>query len=149
MRTFGFNEENRPTYCSQCGGIMIFRGVGEYRCEDCNSVEYDDYGKVRNYLEESPGANVAVIAEETGVSRKSINNMVKEERFEVAPDSKVFLTCEICGVNIRAGRVCKKCEASYHQAYEEDIRKLHVMGGYGKPESSEDSSGAKRFKREM
>ena len=37
---------NRPTICPECGGIMIFRGVGEYKCEDCGSLGYDDYGKV-------------------------------------------------------------------------------------------------------
>lgn len=46
---------NRPTICAECGGIMVFKGVGEYKCEKCGSVGYDDYGKTRNYIEHHRG----------------------------------------------------------------------------------------------
>ena len=39
---------HRPTKCPECGGIMKFKGCGEYRCEDCRYVEYDENGKERN-----------------------------------------------------------------------------------------------------
>lgn len=39
------NTYNRPTYCEKCGGVMVFKGVGEYRCEKCGYLDYDDYGK--------------------------------------------------------------------------------------------------------
>ena len=38
------NTYNRPTYCEKCGGGMVFKGVGEYECEKCGALEYDDYG---------------------------------------------------------------------------------------------------------
>lgn len=47
---------NRPTYCAECGGVMVFKGVGEYQCEKCGYLDYDDYGKVRNYIEKHMGA---------------------------------------------------------------------------------------------
>jgi rubrerythrin len=128
---------------------MVFQGLGQYKCEVCGFVEHDDYGKVRNYIEEHPGANVTMISDATGVSRRSINNMVKENRFEITKDSRTFLLCEMCGVNIRSGRVCPNCEAAYHKSYEEEIRRLNVIGGYVKADRSEDSSGSKRFKREI
>ena len=53
------NTYNRPTYCEKCGGVMVFKGVGEYECEKCGALEYDDYGKVRNYIEKHMGANAA------------------------------------------------------------------------------------------
>ena len=34
---------NVPRLCKICGGVMVFKGVGEYRCEECGDVEYDDY----------------------------------------------------------------------------------------------------------
>ena len=34
---------NRPLVCEECGGIMIFKGVGEYQCEKCRHVAYDEY----------------------------------------------------------------------------------------------------------
>jgi len=57
------------------------------------------------------------------------------------------MVCDVCGVNIRSGRVCQKCEASYHKAYEEDIRRTNIKGGFGKSEKGDD--GQKRFRREL
>ena len=49
------SEPDKIPHCKKCGGIMVFKGVGEYHCEDCNAVDYDDYGKVRLYIEEHDG----------------------------------------------------------------------------------------------
>lgn len=149
MRALLAEDFSRPGLCPECEGVMVFQGLGQYKCEKCGYQEYDDYGKARNYIEENPGANVTMIAEQTGVSRRSINNMVKEGRFEITKESKTFLLCEMCGTNIRSGRVCKNCEAAYHKAFEEDVRRLNIMGGYGKVEQTMDGSGSKRFKREI
>jgi len=147
MRRISLLELNRPTNCPSCEGIMVFKGLGQYKCEDCGLFEYDDYGKARNYIEEKPGANVYEISEATGVSRKALTNMVKEGRFEIAKDSKTFLVCEVCGVNIRSGRACKNCESAYHKAYEEDVRRTNIKGGFGKGEMGEE--GLKRFRRDL
>lgn len=138
---------NRPTICPDCGGIMIFRGVGEYKCEDCGSLGYDDYGKARNYIEQHPGATMAEVARETDVPQKSIRDMVRESRLEIAPTSSVFLRCEICGVSIRSGRFCPKCETAHHREIEERARKNINMSGFGMEKASGED-GAKRFKRE-
>ena len=78
------NTYNRPTYCEKCGGVMVFKGVGEYECEKCGALEYDDYGKVRNYIEKHMGANAAQASKATGVSQKAIREMLKEARLEIA-----------------------------------------------------------------
>ena len=62
---------NRPLTCEKCGGIMIFKGVGEYHCENCRHVEYDDYGKVRLYVEKHRGATSSEVSMQTGVSPDS------------------------------------------------------------------------------
>jgi ribosomal protein L32 len=145
-------EANRPTKCAEaeCEGVMVFRGLGSYKCEKCGVIDYDDYGHARDYIEKHPGANVAEISDKTGVSRKAINNMVKDGRFEIAKDSRTFLRCEMCGTEIRGGRVCKNCEAAYHKQYEDDVRrKAGITGGFGKAERSEDAEGSKRFKRQL
>ena len=143
------DEYNRPTICSECGGIMVFKGVGEYKCEDCGSLGYDDYGKARNYIEQHPGATVAEVAGATGVSQKSIREMLRESRLEVASNSSVFLRCEICGTSIRSGKFCPKCEAAHHKEIEERARnaKNINMAGFGLDKSAGED-GAKRFKRE-
>ncbi len=139
---------NRPTQCKECGGIMIFKGVGEYKCEDCGFLDYDDYGKVRNYIEKHAGATSAQASEATGVQQKTIRTMLRESRLEVAAGSKTFISCEMCGASIRSGRFCPKCEANYNKNYEEMLRKNQdkmVMGYSTEHPKGED--GAKRFIR--
>lgn len=144
------NTYNMPTYCSECGGVMVFKGVGEYRCEKCGFMMYDDYGKVRHYLEEHPGANTAETARATGVTQKSIRDMLKEGKIEIAQNSAIFLRCEICGSTIRSGRYCAKCEMTYHKDLEEMARKSRHhddMYGYS-TERRRGEEGSKRFTRE-
>ena len=91
-----------PRVCTECEGVMIFKGVGEYHCEKCGRVAYDDYGKVRLYLEKNPGANAVAVEAETGVSQKTIRLMLKESRLQVAEGSPAFLHCESCGKIIKS-----------------------------------------------
>lgn len=139
---------NIPTYCEKCGGVMIFKGVGEYKCEECGSLEYDDYGKVRNYIEKHPGATSAQVSAATGVSQKAIRGMLKDERLEIAANSSTFLACEACGAKIRYGRFCSKCEIKYHRSVEESARASRNVNitGYS-TERSKGEEGAKRFTR--
>lgn len=144
---FEFDSYNTPHFCSKCNGVMVFKGVGEYQCEDCKNVEYDDFGKVRLFIESHRGATAAEIEAGTGVRQRSIRQMLREHRLEVAADSKSFLHCELCGTNIRSGRFCAKCETSYHRKLEEQNRKQHNLAGFGMGDR-ETASGAKRFTRE-
>ena len=89
------NELRRPTLCQKCEGVLVYRGIGEYICEECGAVEYDDYGKVRNYLERHRGANVAEISDMTGVSHKAIRDMIKEKRFEIIDNKGGYLRWKI------------------------------------------------------
>ena len=139
---------NRPTICPQCGGIMVFKGVGEYECEDCRYVAYDDYGKVRNYLEKHEGATAAQVSGATGVSQHAIRDMLKESRLEIAANSKAFLKCERCGASIRRGRFCHRCEMNYHRDLENEIRmqrSANISGYSLERPAAED--GEKRFYR--
>lgn len=142
------NDYNRPTFCQKCGGIMVYKGCGEYECEDCNFLDYDDYGKVRNYVEKHTGATSAEVADATGVSQKAIRELLREERIEIAPNSSTFLKCEICGATIRSGRYCTKCETAYHREIEEKARTSRNlnMSGFG-TERHKGEEGAKRFKK--
>lgn len=147
----GINNYNRPTYCSKCGGLMIFAGVGEYHCEDCRSIEYDDYGKVRLYIETNRGATAAKIEAEIGVSQKAIRQMVRESRLEIAADSKTFYKCEVCGTSIRTGSLCPACEKKYHKQIEDKERekRAKLMGKGIGMSSDNHESGEKRFRRKL
>ncbi len=136
-----------PCTCVECGGVMVFKGVGEYHCEECGSVAYDDYGKVRLYLENNPGANAVAVEAETGVSQKTIRLMLKESKLQIAEGSMAFLHCELCGKNIRSGRMCHECEIQYHRNVEQQQRRVNKMQGYGMDNNLGDS-GHRRFMRE-
>ena len=112
MMNFEHDDYNKPITCSVCGGRMAYRGIGEYVCEDCKFVDYDDFGKVRKYIETHRGANASEIGLATGVKQKTINQMIRDERFDVVNAGKTLLYCEVCGTNIRSGRRCLKCEAA-------------------------------------
>lgn len=148
MEALGITNYNRPYICDNCGGLMEFKGCGEYECEDCHTKGYDDYGKVRNYIELHRGANAAEIEARTGVTQKSIRQMLKESKLEIAADSVAFMRCEICGENIRSGRFCPKCEASYHKEKEKKMReKLKGFGLENEEERLGRQKGEKRFLR--
>ena len=111
-------------------------------------VAYDDYGKVRNYVETHAGVTAAQVAEATGVKQKTIRQMLKESRLEIAEGSNSFMKCEMCGASIRAGRVCSKCEPAYNKAMAEKAtsRNAKMMAGFGM-EQRQGEEGAKRFER--
>jgi ribosomal protein L32 len=134
-----------PRTCKQCGGVMVFKGVGEYHCEDCGSVDYDDYGKVRGYLEQNKGANAVEVEQATGVTQKTIRQMLRESRLQVAETSQAFLHCEVCGLAIRSGRMCPKCEMQTHRNVEEQERRKRSLQGFAKEIKAED--GQRRFTR--
>lgn len=140
---------NIPRVCKACGGVMIFKGVGEYRCENCQEVDYDDYGKVRLYIEEHRGATAAQIEQAVGVPQRTIRRLLKDGRIEVAEGSKTFLRCEICGKSIRSGQYCPECEIKVHRNLEAQQRDLLRKNEHGFGMDVKDSSeGQKRFKRE-
>lgn len=148
IRKITLDIVNRPTYCKKCKGVMVYKGLGEYQCEDCEETEYDDYGKVRNYLESHRGANVAEIASATDVSQKSIRDMIKEKRFEVIENKGGYLRCEMCGVNIKSGRLCPQCEVLFHRKLEAEARADRKSGITGGSSFERGESGSKRFTRE-
>lgn len=141
---------NVPRVCKKCGGVMVFKGVGEYHCEDCDEVEYDDYGKVRLYIEEHRGATAAEIESAIGVPQRTIRRLLKEGRLEVAENSRTFLHCELCGKEIRSGQYCPECEIKVHREMEAQQREKLQMGknsmGFAKVKPGEE--GQRRFIRD-
>lgn len=142
------NIYNVPTNCKKCGDVLVYRGLGEYCCEKCRSMEYDNYGKTRNYIEQNPGATAVDIEKNTGVSKAAIREMLKESRFEIVEGMKSFLRCEGCGKEIRSGRYCSECEKNIHLIIEKQQReKLHKnMQGFAMQKGGEE--GQRRFVRD-
>ena len=143
---FGYNV---PERCTECSSDKIkYLGVGEYKCEDCGTLMYDDYGKVRNYIEANQGATTSEVSKATGVSTDKIRRLLRDDKIEIAPGSVSFLTCDKCGKEIRSGRLCDSCskeKSKFEAAKALAARSCGVSGGFGK--SVRGDSGAKRFSR--
>ena len=101
--------------CAECGGEMKYAGLGEFRCVECGNVQFNDYGRVRAYLEAHPGAMQSEVSRATGVSPNRIRQLLVEERIEISANSNIFLNCEMCGMPIRSGSRCPKCEERYQK----------------------------------
>ena len=136
-----------PTVCKNCGSVLVYRGLGEYRCEKCKEQDFDNYGKTRNYIEKHPGASAVDIEKNTGVSKAAIREMLKESRFEIVEGAKSFLRCEGCGKEIRSGRYCQECEKDIHLRIEQQQReKLREnLHGYALNQGGQEGQG--RFVR--
>lgn len=143
-RDLDYIAYGKPTKCSICNGPLVYKGVGEYQCSECFNLEYDDYGKVRLYIEAHNGATAAEISEATEVSQAKIRQMLKEERLEVASDSRAFLHCEMCGQEIRSGQYCQSCEAKRRKESNSES-KSKSMSGFGSAALTD--RGEKRFRR--
>jgi len=135
-----------PVRCEKCGSMHIkYEGIGEYKCEDCGWLMYDDYGKVRSFLERNPGATVVETSVATGVSKNRIKDLLEEDKIQIAPDSAVFLHCVNCGANITSGRYCNKCLKEASAAEKNSMSKSHISGGFGAGKNA--AKGEKRFER--
>lgn len=137
-----------PLTCEKCGVAKPeYKGVGEYRCSECGFVMYDDFGKVRNYLEAHRGATQSEVSQATGVAMDTIRQFLKDERIEIAAGSGVMMACEICKAPIRSGRFCPECAKKVEKQIEAEKAGAHKpsMQGYGKATMGE--SGARRFTR--
>lgn len=101
--------ENRPVKCEKCGGKLFYAGGGMYSCEECEHTMFDDFGKVKLYLEEHGPTPLAIIAEDTKIEPKVIEYFLRKGRVEIIEGSQYYIDCEKCGCAIRYGRFCPEC----------------------------------------
>ncbi len=104
--------QNRKRYCPICGTQLQYLSLGDYICPECGHKEKDDYGKVREFIEENGPAPSYVIHMATGVPESVINRFVKKGKLEVSDNSPIFFKCEQCGADIKYGRLCPSCANS-------------------------------------
>lgn len=129
------------------GGVLIYKGLGEYACEECGAVYYDNYGKARTYIEQHPGATETEVEENAGVSKDAMRLMIKEARFEVAKGAHSFIYCEICHKEIRSGRYCYDCEKNIHLTIEQNVRRK-IQGFAMNVNTGGSEKGQRRFIRD-
>jgi len=143
--TLGQNTSSQPLQCSKCGCARLkYKGVGEYECENCKSLEYDEYGKVRNYLEKHPGSNQSQVAQATGVPIHHIRQLLMDEKIEITPGSQVFMFCSNCGKEIRSGLYCEECKKKSTASVEKKGNGIK-KGVFVSKNSQASDSGRRRY----
>ena len=106
--------------CSRCGRLFNWTGIGPRFCPVCKEHDEDTFKKVKEYLWDHKGANMAEVVENCGATEKQIKHWVREQRIEFAKDSGVTVDCERCGKPILSGKMCAECR----KQMEAEIRAL-------------------------
>ena len=98
--------DNTPRICEECSGPYEYQGAGEYKCKNCGHIAYDDYGKVRKFIDEHGPAPYHVVKKATGVNGSLVREYLDSPNTEKTFDRK----CQKCGCRIASGRLCSTCQ---------------------------------------
>lgn len=108
-RTEALTMNHVPEECQYCGGEVKFVEKGTYRCQSCGKDNYDYFQTVRNYLEQAGAHSALEIERDTGVPRRVVEHLLKEDYLEIPKLSSIRISCERCGSPIRSGTLCELC----------------------------------------
>jgi len=105
---------------------MPYQSMGKKLCGDCLVRIDEDFCKIRDYLYDHENAGIEEVSEETGVSRKTIMHLLKEERLIVGDKKEGdfgggILKCESCKKPINTGRICAGCKNEVLSAIQESV----------------------------
>lgn len=97
--------------CRKCGRLYNYIG-GSYKhlCPQCIEGLEELFQKVKEYIEENPGASMPIVSRDCDVSPQQIETWVREERLVLSDDSPIGISCEQCGKSIHSGRYCTECK---------------------------------------
>ena len=86
----------------------------------------EKFQEVKAYVFDHKGADITEVSEVCDVDPNQIRQWVREDRLQFTDDSPIRIPCEKCGVMIRSGRYCDKCNAElingFKQATHKDIK---------------------------
>ena len=132
-------RKNRVDICPDCQKPVVIVRSGEFECPQCKKVYYNDFGKVRKYLEENPDSSIQDIMIDTGVSRKMIQEYIDYCHLEYSSKSSGYAKCSRCGTPIRCGRICPSCASMMKEGeYDPDTVGSYSFGQVGKPQTTQE-----------
>ena len=120
--------EDSQILCPTCHTLMKYKYAGRFECETCGSEQLNDFGKIKQYIEEHGPTNALELSEKTGVRRSKISEYLRMGRVEIPENSPVFIHCKSCGISIRFGNYCAQC------AHSKNIQGAYV-GDVARPSS--------------
>lgn len=97
--------------CKSCK--KIFQTMTDAQlCNECKEALEKEFKRAKLYIRNNPGAGVKDVSEALKIPPKQILQWVREDRLYFAEDLKVQIPCMLCGVMIRSGKYCLKCETA-------------------------------------
>jgi len=114
----------------QCDFCRVpFQSYGKRVCGDCLIKLDTAWFMIRDYLYEHDRAGIEEVSYATGVSKKAIMYLLKEERLLVGDengDVGGFLKCEACKKPINTGRMCGSCKKQIISEMNESVSAISI-----------------------
>ena len=95
--------------CELCHHKMKYIGLGKFVCSYCGNEKLDEYGKLREFLDENGPTPEGIVAQQTGISMNRIEQYLRHGRVEIPNGERFYIACERCGCDIRYGKFCPAC----------------------------------------
>ncbi len=113
-------------HCPICGSDTRYIVDGEYECISCGQILYDDFGIVRKYIMDNGVSTVYEIVKNTGVSARSVLNLLRYGKLQMRESSGMYMKCEICGTDLINGMVCPACHENIDRNSKKHADRLHL-----------------------
>jgi len=78
-------------------------------CPNCEKAEEETFEKLKEYIGDNPGCNMAQLSTETGVPVKIITGFIRDGRLEISKGMVGEIVCDRCKTPIIRGRYCESC----------------------------------------
>ena len=60
-------------------------------------------------MEDNKGATIQEIVQATGVSRRSVKELLSNCKLEIIQPSDAYIKCDVCGAMLTCGSICNRC----------------------------------------
>ncbi len=138
----GLNKNGEIQECKRCGKMFCFTGIGKCICASCKEEDEAEFEKVKDYIYENLSATIMQVSKETGIRVTRIKSYLRDGRLVIPDGSAVFLKCEMCGADIKFGRLCRECADSLSNDLRHEMQVEEFQIGE-KPKGS--NAGRMRF----
>ncbi len=117
------NKNGEIRECKRCGKMFFYTGVGKCICAECKAEDEAEFEMVKDYIYDNHSATIMQVSKETGVKICRIKSYLRDGRLIIPDGSPIFLNCEVCGTNIKFGRLCRECADTMSSELK---REMHV-----------------------
>ncbi|WP_010166253.1 hypothetical protein [Candidatus Epulonipiscium viviparus] len=113
--------------CMRCKKIFQYQGYGRRICTQCVKEEEKQFEEVKEYIRDNEKATIKQIHEDLGVSPRLIEEFIASGRLILSASSPITLTCQMCGDEIKKGKVCDKCNKEIMRDTEAGLKNTPVQ----------------------